>query len=301
MIATRKLIREREDFEQNAPDYIYAEPMKNNIFHWRATVLGPSDTPFEGGIFILDIICSDEYPFKPPKCTIKTNMFHPNISSIGKIYIRILEDDWRAVLTIENILLSILSILDTPVMDNPINHEAARYFRENRREYNSIVREYTLKYANEFPILNENEQNPPSDPDIVHTEVNHALFCDIHNEDEQNLPPAPAMVHTEEDDLKKLLERTITYHQFQEGVISNKSGDIKERRVKDAQCPVQLSSQTTDNMPVISQLQSLSTPNFNSNEFVHATTIILNYLKTVLPIGTSIADICKQFNQFGEK
>ncbi|CAF4141367.1 unnamed protein product, partial [Adineta steineri] len=197
MIATRKLIREREDFEQNAPDYIFAEPIKTNIFHWRATILGPSDTPFEGGIFILDIICSDEYPFKPPQCTMKTNMFHPNISSIGKIYIRILEDDWRAVLTIENILLSISSILDNPAMDNPINHEAARYFRENRREYNSIVREYTLKYANEFPIYNENEQNLPSDPDIVYTELNHSLFCDIHNEDEQNLPPAPAMVHTE--------------------------------------------------------------------------------------------------------
>ncbi|CAF0784110.1 unnamed protein product [Adineta steineri] len=232
MIARRKLIREREDFEQNAPDYIYAEPMKNNIFHWRATVLGPSDTPFEGGIFILDIICSDEYPFKPPKCTMKTNMFHPNISSIGKIYIRILEDDWRAVLTIENILLSIASILATPAMDNPINHEAARYFRENRREYNSIVREYTLKYANEFPIYNENEQNPPSDPDIVYTEVNHALFCDIHNENEQNLPPK--MLHTE-DDLKKRLERTVTNQQFQKRVISSQSGDFNERRVKDAQ------------------------------------------------------------------
>ncbi|CAF0763676.1 unnamed protein product [Rotaria sordida] len=78
--------------------------------------------------------------------------------------------------------------------------------------------------------------------------------------------------------------------------------------VNNQRCSVQLSSQTTDNstlpiddVPDVSQIQSLSTPNPNSSEFVHASTSILNYLKTVPPTGASIADICKQFNQFGEK
>ncbi|CAF3979490.1 unnamed protein product [Rotaria sordida] len=135
-----------------------------------------------------------------------------------------------------------------------------------------------------------------------------------------------------EDGLKELLEQTIRYQQFQKRVISSKSGAFTDRRVKDTQvrfqeaitqekiiriliehvnnqqCSVQLSSQTTDNstlpiddVPDVSQIQSLSTPNPNSSEFVHASTSILNYLKTVPPTGASIADIYKQFNQFGEK
>ncbi len=106
---------------------------------------------------------------------------------------------------------------------------------------------------------------------------------------------------------------------FKKRVISSKSGAFTERRVKDAQvrfqeaitqekiiriliehvnnqqCSVQLSSQTTDNstlpidnVPDLSQIQSLSTPNPNSSEFVHASTSILNYLKTVPPTGASI-------------
>ncbi|CAF0744237.1 unnamed protein product [Rotaria sordida] len=113
-----------------------------------------------------------------------------------------------------------------------------------------------------------------------------------------------------EDGLKELLEQTIRYQQFQkrEAITQEKIIRILIEHVNNQQCSVQLSSQTTDNstlpiddVPDVSQIQSLSTPNPNSSEFVHASTSILNYLKTVPPTGASIADICKQFNQFGEK
>ncbi len=66
--------------------------------------------------------------------------------------------------------------------------------------------------------------------------------------------------------------------------------------------PVQLNSQTTDNstLPIDNvpdQIQSLNAPN-NSNEFVHISTNIINYLKTVTATGASVTDILKQCNQF---
>ena len=96
----------------------------------------------------------------------------------------------------------------------------------------------------------------------------------------------------QEDGIKKLLERTVAYQQFQKRAVSSKSGAFNERRVKDAlvrfqeaitqekiiriliervnnqQCSVQLSSQIIDNVPDVSETQSLSTPDPNSNEFV---------------------------------
>ncbi|CAF1506379.1 unnamed protein product [Adineta steineri] len=183
--AVRLIMKEWKAFEYNAPDYIFAGPMKNDIFHWHAIIIGPPDTPFADGIFNLDIIYSYEHPFKPPKCTMKTKMFHPNISSTGKISISILEDDWRPVFTIEKILLSISSILDTPIMDHPINRKAARCFRENRNTYNSIVRKYTSKYANGSSTDSDNEQDLL--PEMLHT--------DTDSENEQDLPPE--ILHTE--------------------------------------------------------------------------------------------------------
>ena len=45
---------------------------------WAATIFGPSDTPWEGGIFSLRMTFCDQYPDKPPKVRFTTKVFHPN-------------------------------------------------------------------------------------------------------------------------------------------------------------------------------------------------------------------------------
>ncbi|CAF1478804.1 unnamed protein product [Adineta steineri] len=157
MTSIGRLLKEWKEFQRNAPGYIFAEPMNDDMFNWRAKNIGPPDTPFAGGIFIVDISFSQKHPIEPPQCVMKTKMFHRNISSTGKISISIFEKDWIPVLTIRSILLSIYSILDDPLMDNPINHEAARCFSENPTKYDSSVRECTLNHANESSIPDENE------------------------------------------------------------------------------------------------------------------------------------------------
>jgi len=108
---------------------------------------GPSDTPFEKGTFKISIIMPIDYPYKPPRMSFITTVYHPNISSDGSICIDILKDQWSSALRLNTVILSLSDLLANPNPNDPLVPEIAREYSSHRDRYNNNVIEYVKKYA----------------------------------------------------------------------------------------------------------------------------------------------------------
>lgn len=120
---------------------------EDKLFHWKATMNGPEDSPYEGGVFFLDIMFPEDYPFKPPKVHFLTRIYHPNINANGGVCLDILKDQWSPALSISKVLLSILSLLNDPNPNDPLVPEIARLYKSNINKFNEEAKSWTKKYA----------------------------------------------------------------------------------------------------------------------------------------------------------
>ena len=79
-------------------------------------LLGPSQSPYNGGIFFLNIIFPPEYPFKPPRVFFTTKIYHPNINDKGGICLDILKENWSPALTISKVSPKLCSAMQHDVV-----------------------------------------------------------------------------------------------------------------------------------------------------------------------------------------
>jgi len=147
-MALKRITKELQDLGRDPPAQCSAGPIdEKDMFKWQATIMGPQDSPYQGGVFFLTIQFPPDYPFKPPKVTFVTRIYHPNINSNGSICLDILRAQWSPALTISKVLLSICSLLTDPNPEDPLVPEIARIYKTDRSKYNDLAKEWTKKYA----------------------------------------------------------------------------------------------------------------------------------------------------------
>ena len=141
--ATKRIKKELLDLSKDPPSTCSAGPLGDDLFHWQSTIMGPKDSPYEGGIFFLNIHFPTDYPFKPPKVQFTTKIYHCNVNNNGSICLDILQSQWSPALTISKVLLSVCSLLTDPNPDDPLVPEIARLYKTDRQKHDATSQEWT--------------------------------------------------------------------------------------------------------------------------------------------------------------
>ena len=143
----KRLNQELKDLQENPIENCSAGPIKDNIQEWQATIFGPTETPYQGGVFTVIIKFTDEYPFKAPLVYFHTPIYHCNINKKGGICLDILNKNWSPAFTTGKLLLSICSLLAQPNPDDPLVPSIADLYVKNKDFHDFKAREYTALYA----------------------------------------------------------------------------------------------------------------------------------------------------------
>ncbi len=143
--AMRKLRKEFDALQNNPITSLGVTvglPDPKNIFKWKISMLGPADTPYAGGVFILEANFPDTYPKDGPKIKFLTKIFHCNVFGWG-ICISTL-NNWVPT-PMDKVISDIFQLF---YVNNPDNNEQpSKEFRTNKALFEQHCREWVKLYA----------------------------------------------------------------------------------------------------------------------------------------------------------
>ena len=144
-----RIKKEYQDIIKEKNSNVQVKLVSNDYRHWKGRIKGPIDTCYQGGIFDVDIIIPDDYPFKPPKMKFDTKIWHPNISSVtGAICLDILKNEWTPALTIRTDLISLQALMCEPVPNDPQDAVVAKQYMSDIKLFNETAKHWVEEYAN---------------------------------------------------------------------------------------------------------------------------------------------------------
>lgn len=118
-----------------------------NLFKWKALMKAPNNSPYSGYAFEFEIDFPENYPSSAPKVFCKTNVYHMNISTNGRVCVDSVNSQWNTAKNINTVLKSIFVIFKKPNPGSPYRSEIATLFNTNKSEYEKNVKENCEKYA----------------------------------------------------------------------------------------------------------------------------------------------------------
>ena len=228
-MSEKRLFREYKQLQQTPastqnPQILDLAPLdaEESIHVWKAVICKRSKHDllfYYNGKWTLEIDAGEHYPKKPPKISFSaaTRINHPNINfETGEICLDILKDDaWLPAWNLQHLVGAILTLLDEPEPDSPLNVDLANLFRSDKLAFESAV-QHTMWRENTL-------LNGPKDDSGVKTDETNQASETVQNLDESGEKGDPNRFVNDENDAGNSLEESLGDKSTQEPQVDPKN------------------------------------------------------------------------------
>ncbi|KAK9497566.1 hypothetical protein O3M35_004265 [Rhynocoris fuscipes] len=152
MAATRRLQKELQDIRQSGlKSFREIQVDDSNILNWQGLIV-PDNPPYNKGAFRIEITFPAEYPFKPPKITFKTKIYHPNVDEKGQVCLPIISaENWKPATKTDQVIQALVALVTDPEPEHPLRGDVAEEFVKDRKKFMKNADEFTKKHAERRP------------------------------------------------------------------------------------------------------------------------------------------------------
>ncbi|XP_064416996.1 ubiquitin-conjugating enzyme E2 L3 isoform X2 [Latimeria chalumnae] len=154
----RRLLKEYEEIQLSGNRYYRSLATDDNLFLWQGLIL-PDNPPYDKGAFKIEISFPAEYPFKPPKITFKTKIYHPNIDDKGQVCLPIINaENWKPATKTDQVIQALIALVNNPEPEHPLRADLAEEFTRDYKKFMKNAEDYTKKFSEKRPFDDQQQQ-----------------------------------------------------------------------------------------------------------------------------------------------
>ncbi|TMS08035.1 ubiquitin-conjugating enzyme E2 L3 [Larimichthys crocea] len=153
MALRRRLNKELEEIRNcGVKNFRNVQVDESNILSWQGLIV-PDCPPYDKGAFRIELNFPAEYPFKPPKVTFKTKIYHPNIDEKGQVCLPIISvENWKPATRTEQVIESLIHLVTFPQPEHPLRADLAEEYSKDRVKFMKNAEEFTKKHSEKRPV-----------------------------------------------------------------------------------------------------------------------------------------------------
>ncbi|CAD8152458.1 unnamed protein product (macronuclear) [Paramecium tetraurelia] len=168
--------RKERDIAKLMMSNYHVEQCPQNPYNFKVNINGPSDSLYAGGVYTINVLLPEQYPYKSPSIGFLTKIFHPNIDEAsGSVCLDVINQAWSPMYDLMNVFEVFLpQLLNYPNPSDPLNPDAASLLIRDKPRYEKKVKDMVLKYATKhnqevqnIEIIKESKQDDEDNVSLI--------------------------------------------------------------------------------------------------------------------------------------
>ncbi|XP_012580624.1 PREDICTED: ubiquitin/ISG15-conjugating enzyme E2 L6 [Condylura cristata] len=143
---------ELEDLQKALPPYLRSLTSDDaSVLVWHVLLL-PERPPYNLKAFGLRLNFPNDYPFKPPKVTFTTQIYHPSVDVDGQVCLPLISSqDWTPSTKACQVLEVLNELVNSPERGEPLRLKLAEELEQDPGLFDENAREFTLRFGVDRP------------------------------------------------------------------------------------------------------------------------------------------------------